>query len=410
MHRYRIVAQISLILSILNLVLAAPIAVQETHEAPGGDETVVAEGMASDLSTPPSPFLTPDTMASPHYSSSSSFLPDGSTSSGYSSPYLSQGKSVSGDAYTWMLERPPRLNLNPPASLYESISPHPQNPGSLEIPIPESYHEMAPVPPSVPAWLQGVPSPHPSDSGSLDTGIPEWYYEMAGEIPPSSHPPSSLHESASPPSSVSSEIALPDWYYEMAPEIPPSSHPPSSLHESASPPSSVSSEIAPPDWYYDMAGEIPPSPQHPAPQLPVSPLPSPLGSDRSSTESFYPSDGFTPSRHPSSVSTESLSWYGSPSISDGSMSTPYLSASGGSLSSHYFSGPDGSHQSMPSSPSPLTDTSPLTEAPLDNARLFSKNMMKKLKIVAGVAVVGTVIAGIVGSQIKHRKQRDFQDS
>jgi hypothetical protein len=42
MHRYRIVAQISLILSILNLVLAAPIVVQEIHEA-RGDEMVVAE-------------------------------------------------------------------------------------------------------------------------------------------------------------------------------------------------------------------------------------------------------------------------------------------------------------------------------------------------------------------------------
>jgi hypothetical protein len=42
MHRYRIVAQISLILSILNLVLAAPIVVQEIHEA-RADEVVVAE-------------------------------------------------------------------------------------------------------------------------------------------------------------------------------------------------------------------------------------------------------------------------------------------------------------------------------------------------------------------------------
>ena len=369
MHRYRIIAQISLILSILNLVLTAPIGVQETHEAPGSDETVVAEGMESDGST--LPLLTPDTMSPPRYSSSSSFLSDESTSSGYPSPYLSSGKSVSGNS--WMLERPPRLNLDPPASLYEPISPHPPNPGSLEIPIPESYHEMTPVPPSIPAWLQGVPSPHPSDSGSLDAGIPEWYYEMAGEIPPSSHPSSSLHESASPPSSVSSEVALPDWYYEMAPEIRP-------------------------------------SPQHPALQLPVFPRPPPPGSDPSSTDSFYPSDGFTPSRHPSSVSTESLSWYRNPSFSVESMSTPYLSASGGSLSSHYFSGLDGSHQSMPSSPSPLAETSPLTETTLDNARRFSKNIIKTLKIAAGVTILGTVIAGIVGSQIKHRKQRDFQDS
>jgi len=50
MHRYRIVAQIFLILSILTLVLvlAAPIVVQEIHEARGGDdETVVAEDVAA---------------------------------------------------------------------------------------------------------------------------------------------------------------------------------------------------------------------------------------------------------------------------------------------------------------------------------------------------------------------------
>jgi hypothetical protein len=34
-------------------------------------------------------------------------------------------------------------------------------------------------------------------------------------------------------------------------------------------------------------------------------------------------------------------------------------------------------------------------------------MMKKLKIVAGVAIVGGTIASIVGSQIKHR---DCEDS
>jgi hypothetical protein len=45
MHRYRTVAQISLTLSIINLVLAAPIVVQEIHEA-RGDEIVVAEGVS----------------------------------------------------------------------------------------------------------------------------------------------------------------------------------------------------------------------------------------------------------------------------------------------------------------------------------------------------------------------------
>jgi uncharacterized protein YcfJ len=38
-------------------------------------------------------------------------------------------------------------------------------------------------------------------------------------------------------------------------------------------------------------------------------------------------------------------------------------------------------------------------------------MMKKIKIVAGVTVVGAIIAGIAGSQIKHQHQhRDCQDS
>ena len=46
MHRYRIAAQISLILSILNFVLAAPMVLQEIHEARGDDsksKTTVAE-------------------------------------------------------------------------------------------------------------------------------------------------------------------------------------------------------------------------------------------------------------------------------------------------------------------------------------------------------------------------------
>jgi len=36
-------------------------------------------------------------------------------------------------------------------------------------------------------------------------------------------------------------------------------------------------------------------------------------------------------------------------------------------------------------------------------------MMKKIKIVAGVTVVGGIIAAIAGSQIKHH-HRDCQDS
>jgi hypothetical protein len=40
-------------------------------------------------------------------------------------------------------------------------------------------------------------------------------------------------------------------------------------------------------------------------------------------------------------------------------------------------------------------------------KVFNKDVVGKLKIVAGVVVGGSVIAGLVGSRIKHR---DFQDS
>jgi len=63
-----------------------------------------------------------------------------------------------------------------------------------------------------------------------------------------------------------------------------------------------------------------------------------------------------------------------------------------------------------SPPSPL---SPPTETPQENAEFFNKNMMKKLKIAAGVLVVGGAISGIAaiaGSQIKHYEHRDFKDS
>jgi hypothetical protein len=58
----------------------------------------------------------------------------------------------------------------------------------------------------------------------------------------------------------------------------------------------------------------------------------------------------------------------------------------------------------PSSPSRPTETPP------DNAEFFNKNMMKKIGIVVGVAVVSGTIASIVGSEIKHHEHRDCQDS
>jgi hypothetical protein len=165
MHRYRTVAQISLTLFIINLVLAAPIVVQEIHEA-RGDEIVVAEGVsvaamakkwreleaASVRSTSPRSPL--DAMASAQHSSSS----DGSTSPGYPAPHLSSDSSHSG--YSWLLERPPRLRPNLPASLHESASPRPSSSGPPEIPLVQG---LAPeVPPS---------PPHPSSSGSSELSV-----------------------------------------------------------------------------------------------------------------------------------------------------------------------------------------------------------------------------------------------
>jgi len=81
---------------------------------------------ASDRPTsPPSP----DAMASPQHSA----LSDGSMSSGYLTPH----SSVSG--YSWLLDRPPRLSPNLPASLHEPASPHPSGSESSEIQLPAWY-------------------------------------------------------------------------------------------------------------------------------------------------------------------------------------------------------------------------------------------------------------------------------
>jgi hypothetical protein len=133
MHRYRIVARISLILFILNLVLAAPV-VQEIHEA-RGDEMVVAgpshdgvaetshdgvagttqdgvaepshDGVAEpshDAAAEPSH----DAMASPH------------SALGDPTPHLSFDSSLSG--HSWLLDRP---TLSPDSpSWHDSPSSH----------------------------------------------------------------------------------------------------------------------------------------------------------------------------------------------------------------------------------------------------------------------------------------------
>jgi hypothetical protein len=160
-------------------------------------------------------------------------------------------------------------------------------------------------------------------------------------------------------------------------------------------PSSSGPPLAP------LAPEIPPSPQN-------------TESDWATSETYSPSDRFTPSRHLSSSSSSSMEilwWDRDPQVSVEPMSTPHSSASGGSLPTPH-SPPSlpvagGSLPTPHSPPSlPVAGGSP-SETPPDNAEFFNKNMMKKLKIVAGVVIVGGAIAGIAGSQIKHR---DCQDS
>ena len=185
MHRCRTVAQISLILSVLNLVLAAPILVQEIHEA-RRDEMIVAEDVAavpkwSRMEAPDlSPEASPHAMASPERGSPS----EASMSSGYyPSPPLSPGSPDSGSRYLWLLDRPQLLGLQPPASLHESASAHPSSLGPPEIPLPElqglALEDIPSSPGSPPSRWQGlidpapiphphppVPVPHTSSSGS----------------------------------------------------------------------------------------------------------------------------------------------------------------------------------------------------------------------------------------------------
>jgi hypothetical protein len=346
MHRYKIVAQISLLLSILNLVLATPIVVREIHEA-RGDETVVAEDVpamleksdelgetsdrptslppppdvmepASDRQTSPSP--SPDAMASPQHSS----LSGGSTSSGYPIPHLSSSSSVSG--YSWMLKRPPRLSPYPPPSSQESASPQPSLAGSgpSEIPLPGLLHH-------------GLAFPNPSTSNSVSSGA--------------------------------TEAESLEWFQ--------------GLEQVNSPAPSLSQHSMASNW--PTSGTVTPS------------------------ESFT-----TPSYHPSSLSSSNVegNWISDDSDesmptphSDESaqMSTPLASASAGSLSSQYFSASEGT-EGLASIPE-----EPPSSPPPENAKFFNEKMMKKIKIVAGVTVVGAIIAGIAGSQIKH-KHRNYQDS
>ena len=152
MHLYRIAAQITLTLSILNLVLGAPVQIvpeipEASDDSPPSLDTMASPQHPPSLdgypdSEPPAPPQHPpsldgspdlETMASPQRSSlggspdldavaSPQRSPslDGETSSGYPTPHLSSASSASGNS--WMLERPPRLSPGRPPSPYATAS------------------------------------------------------------------------------------------------------------------------------------------------------------------------------------------------------------------------------------------------------------------------------------------------
>ena len=402
MHRCRTVAQISLILSVLNLVLAAPILVQEIHEA-RRDEMVVAEDVAAvpkwSRMEAPDPDLSPDAsphaMAFPERASPS----EASMSSGYyPSPPLSPGSPDSGSRYLWLLDRPQLLGLQPPASLHESASTHPSSLGPPEIPLPElqglALEDIPSSPGSPPSRWQGlidpapiphphppVPVPHTSSSGSSapsrqlmwsDWLPTETYYSLP-------HRPSPWHNSdGSMPSLESISGELQPSHDPMPEELAP-------LHHLASDESMPSLEIS---------GESQPS-HDPLPEE-LAPLHhSALDGSMPSLESI--SGGSEPSRDP---------------MPEG-LAPSYHSASDGSMPSlESISGGSGPlHDPMPEGLAPshhLTSVTSDGSPPPDNAEFFNKNMMKKFKIVAGMIIIGSIIAGsIAGSQIKHR---DYQDT
>ena len=135
MHRYRIAAQISLVLSILNFVLGAPVRIVPEIPEASNDSPPSLDTMGSpqhppslegypDSDPPASPQHPPSVEGSPHSdtvpSPERSPSSDKATSSGYPTPHLSSFSTVSGNS--WMLERPPRLSPGRPPTPYASAS------------------------------------------------------------------------------------------------------------------------------------------------------------------------------------------------------------------------------------------------------------------------------------------------
>ena len=232
MHPCRAVAQIFFIFSILYLVLAAPIVVQEIHGA-RKDKMVVAEDAAIKLAL--------DRTMSPRSPPGSEPSPPHSPPSGDPFSWSDWNLPDFPSWYTWELDsQPPGPELS-----HDSASlPH-LSPSSIE--LPSNLGELAPEIP---------PSPRPQALDYVD-----WLFGPVAPVqvmPPPPHPPASLYNSESPTSSESSEITemtLPERLQEFAssPERPPPPPPlPAGSASPASPQHAGSSselpEVSLPEW------------------------------------------------------------------------------------------------------------------------------------------------------------------
>ena len=293
MHPYRTVVQISLIFSIFDLVLAAPIW-KEIHEARRdqiSEDVATAvpknwwelEAVSNKSILPRAP---PGSEGSPPHSPWS----DGSTSPGHPDPYLSLVWELPDALSSWMFDSLPRLSH--PALSHDSTS---LPPGSSTIELPDWVHELAPeMPPSRhhPASSNDPGSPRPSSPGLSGIELPDWVYELAPEMPPFPHPPASSHGSESPSSSGSessgeiTETRLPERLQEFAPsqEGQPFPHPPASLHGSESP-STASSEITEMTLPERLQEFAPPQERPPPPPPPSAGLASPASPQHAGSSS-----------------------------------------------------------------------------------------------------------------------------
>ena len=362
MHRHRIVAQISLILSILNLVLAAPVVVQKIHEA-RGDEMVIAEGVAampkkwrelkvaSYRSTSPRSSQPDNAMGSPQ--------PEvGSTSSGPSQPEDTIASPQHEVESTSSGPSQPEVAMASPQSEVGSTSSGPSQPkNAIVSPQPEdgptssgsSQHEdaIASQQHSDGSESSGYPSPHLSEGSSV-SGY-SWLLDRPPRLSPSR--PSSLHDSdwtSVRPNSGVDGMTFEEWwrlpFLEGWWQTPPSSPAPSQ-------------ELAPLPHGPHPSGSGTLETPHLPPQL--------TGSGPATTEP----EGLTPSHH---------------LASDPPPPSLHLTTDG----------------------SPPSPSSPPTETPPDNAKFFNEDMVKGLKVLAGGGIIGGAIGGIVSFGIIHHNSKD----